>query len=66
MGDCVHVYGVLLVVVFSRGVVWLMLCVFDQAHALSNEGKKKIIQKLQNQQQKQANKKNKQTITSLI
>ena len=28
MGDCVHVYGVLLVVVSSRGVVWLMLCVF--------------------------------------
>ena len=38
MGDCVHVYGVLLVGVLSRGVVWLM-CVFN-AH--SREEKKKI------------------------
>ena len=52
MGDGVHVYGVLLVVVSSRGVVWLMY-VFNHAHAPSPEGKKKKkkkykkIQKLQ-------------------
>ena len=40
MGDCVHVYGVLLVGVLSRGVVWLM-CVFNQAHAPSLEGNKR-------------------------
>ena len=39
-GDCVGVYGVLLVGVSSMGVVWLM-CVFNQAHAPSPEGKKK-------------------------
>ena len=37
------VYGVLLVSVSSRGIVRLMLCVFNQAHATSPEGKKKII-----------------------
>ena len=41
MGDCVHVYGVLLVGVLSRGVVWLMLYVFNQAHAPSSQRKKK-------------------------
>ena len=40
MGYCVHVYGVLFVGVLSRGVGWLM-CVFNQAHAHSPEGKGK-------------------------
>ena len=47
MGDCMHVYGVLLVRVSSRGVVWLV-CVFNQAHVPSPKGKKgKKLQKLQ-------------------
>ena len=41
MGDCVREYGVLLVEVLSRGVVWLKVCVFNQAHAPSPEEKKK-------------------------
>ena len=41
MGDCVHVYGVLLVGVLSRGVVWSMLYVFNQANVASPEGGKK-------------------------
>ena len=41
MGDCVRVYGVMLVGVLSRGVVWLMLCVFNQAHVPCPEGKRR-------------------------
>ena len=39
-GGCVHVYGVLLVGVLSRGVMWLMLCGFNEAHAPSPQGRK--------------------------
>jgi len=44
MGDYVPVYGVLLVGVSLRDVVWLMLCFFNQAHAPSPEEKKQIQQ----------------------
>ena len=48
MGDCVHVYGVLLMGVLSRWVVWLMLYVFNQAMfpLRGEEEKEKKLQKL--------------------